>query len=409
MENPITLTQEEWAKGGGDTTPKATKQNNSGSKTNIGGNIKDKSSEPKDNKNTTGNASKDTSKPKKDTLLLSIRLHIKTININDTINNISNMDIVLKGQNQALRGAQPVKVSITDKPFWIEVGTNFDLLDKIKTNNFYAGVYMFSKDIAAFHSPRRITSNGDTGRLNNISFTGGVYEAQSTGVSSTSTAGIVFRTPNSLLRDTGRVTANTSVKSIGILFSPHFKITPGKTESDGFHAFLSGYIEIIWQTVNSTIKYPKGADSVLVSNATESALKNYPYKEAALNYDFRSQYIGGGIPIYIKEKGFNLYINTVMGLTNQRFYISNYHPGQFEDNNIMGSNYLNQLTFNSPKTRWNSFYLFQYRLNEVAYGITFSGEIRGLFIRDSKAVITLALSKKFDLAAILKPVVATFQ
>lgn len=330
--------------------------------------------------------------------VIAIPLHIKTVNMNDSLNNIQNLDIILQGQTQALRGTQRVKVSIKDVPFWAEGGTNFDLLDKIKTNNFYAGVYMFDKDIAKIL--------GHPG-ANNLSFTGGVYESQSVSTSSTSSGGIAYRDLNHIYRDTGAVGANTSVKSIGLLFSPHLKLTNGKTDANGLHVFLSYYAELLWQTVNSRFSYTsKTKDSIVTKEELphDMNILDYPYKEANISYDFRSQYYGFGLPIYIKENEFNLYINSVWGIANQRFYVYNNDLNKPEVIDPLTINYINTLTFFSPKSNWNVFYLLQYRLNDVAYGVTFSGEIRGLILQNAKPVVTLALSKKFDLSKLFNSI-----
>jgi len=114
-----------------------------------------------------------------------------------------------------------------------------------------------------------------------------------------------------------------------------------------------------------------------------------------------------------------MYINGVYGITSQRFVLvdnsSPLNANQYSQtvqninpaysSNVDGMSLIN---FAQPKSRWNSFYLIQYRLTEMKYGITFSGEVRGLTLNGSKPAITLALSKKFDLSALLKPLVAPF-
>jgi hypothetical protein len=324
--------------------------------------------------------------------IVDVSLKVRTINLCDSINNIRYFDLILKGQTQVGSGSQRVKLSIKDVPFWAEAGTNFNLLDNIKTNNFYAGVYMFDKDIGKMFS-----------QSDNLSFTGGVYESQSVSTNSSSSGGIAYRDLNSVYRDTGTVSANTSVKSIGILVSPHLKLTAGRIDANGLHVFLSYYAEMLWQTVTSNFTYPKNTS--IVESASNPNISDYPYKENSISYDFRSQYYGFGLPIYIKENEFNLYINSVVGISNQRFYVYNNEPNKPEVMNPLTSvNYINTLTFYSPNANWNAFYLVQYRLNDVDYGITFSGEIRGLILPNSKPVITLALSKKFDLSKLFSTV-----
>jgi hypothetical protein len=417
MDNPIKLTENEWLLGGGDasdSTKNAGNKNNSSKNNSIAPNKTPVTTKTSKDSSTDGKNQVNPPAPKASldnkSLGLQIPLHIKSLSINDTLNSIQNLDMILKGQSQALRGSQRIKVSITDKPFWAEVGTNFALLDNIKTNNLYVGIYMFDKDIGRINQiswiDKLFGKKQDTtkDKSKNLSFTGGVYESQSIGTSSTSNAGIAYRDANNIYRIMGPVAANTSVKSVGLVISPHIRLTKGKTDANGLHIFLSYYEELLWQTVNSSFVYPN--DSTIVSKGTRGLRDTifYPYKQNGISYDFRSHYFGLGIPIYIKENEFNLYVNYVAGITNQGYYVSNSNVSSSlqNPNNPLNVNYLPELTFYNPKARWNGFYLVQYRLNEVAYGITFSGEIRGLMIRESKPVVTLALSKKFDLTGLFK-------
>ncbi len=81
----------------------------------------------------------------------------------------------------------------------------------------------------------------------------------------------------------------------------------------------------------------------------------------------------------------------------------------FPDINSYTVGYSDILNLKSPGNGWHPFYMFQFRLNEVAYGITFSGEIRGLTISGSQPVITLAISKKFNLTGLFKPILSTYK
>ncbi|WP_143013810.1 hypothetical protein [Mucilaginibacter sp. OK268] len=356
---------------------------------------------------------------------IDIPLHIRSVAISDSLKNIQRMDLIIKGQNQALRGSQRIKINTMDKPFWAEIGMNFDLLDNIKTNNFYAGVYMFDKDIAKFRLWGK--DNG-----NNVSFTGGVYESQS--VSSRSTNNLFdYKDGGSTIldtttgniksyktyRDTGVINSTTKIKRIGLFFSPHFRLTNEKTEVNGLHIFFSLHLEMLWQRVSSTIDYSKAKQTYIITTDTGATEKirvaGLPYKNQSFDFDFRSHYLGVGLPLYIKENDFNLYLNPVLGLTTQDFaIISDYNldhakPGTYLDINNTAFGYDQILNIKRPKKTWNGFFLFQFRLNDVAYGITFSGEVRGITVQGAKPVITLALSKKFDLSGLLKPLVAPFK
>jgi len=64
--------------------------------------------------------------------------------------------------------------------------------------------------------------------------------------------------------------------------------------------------------------------------------------------------------------------------------------------------------YQQPACSWNPFYLIQFRLNEEKYGISFTGEVRSILLRDSKSVITISLSKKFDLSDLFNTIVKPF-
>lgn len=327
---------------------------------------------------------------------LKVKLNIQTKNLNDTLfEAIKHLDIILKGQTHVKKGTQRVKLSIKDNPFWVELGSNFDLLDNIKSSNFYAGIYMFDKDVTRF---------GDKTKQNNISFTAGVYESQAVSTSASASNGFVYQTHDTVLRNFGVVKASSTIKTIGIAFAPLLRINAGKTDANGFHWFFNFlYSELLWQTIATNFTYPSSKDTILIKKQVSSL---YPFKETNKNYDFRSHYLGIGFPLYIKEDNYNLYINDVIGFTSQKYFIFNNKSNQENTLDPLSRNYINDLTFATPKTLWSPFVLLQFRLNEVSYGITFSGEIRELLLLNAKPVITLALSKKFNLDQVLKPVVS---
>ena len=334
----------------------------------------------------------------KDGNTLDVPLEIKTL-VNDTLAGGPDVKIILKGQQYVGSGTKNIKLAVRDLDFWAEVGANFDLLDNIKTNNFYAGIFVFNKDIARIATPNFWIFKRKGERKNNLSFVGGVYESQAVSTTTTSSGGVRYRTTDSIYRDTGIIKASTSVKSIGILFSPMLRLNSVKTEANGFHIYTSLYLELLWQTVRSDFDYK---DAGRFGSAMPSTLdiERYPYREKAINYDFKSSYYGIGLPLLLKDNSFSLYINPVLGLTNQGYYIKRNYPNQTID---MADNYTRALTFENING-WNAFLLFQYRLNAVAYGLTFSGEIRGLLNDNSKPVATLAISKKFNIDKLFKDV-----
>ncbi|HWB27904.1 MAG TPA: hypothetical protein VG738_20670 [Chitinophagaceae bacterium] len=303
---------------------------------------------------------------------------------------------------------------ISDVPFWAEVGTNFDLVDKVQAQNVSAGIFMFEKDM--FKWNKKSTSK-------NMSFTGGVYESKSTSLTSTSDSGIIYRDGRSFIktnqgypyfRDTGSVKTTSSVTSIGVFLSPHLRLNNLAADSNGFHIFLSLYLEMLWQRVHSSFDYSSTGHDTTYYAQSAADINHYYYKENAVDMDYRSHYFGIGLPIYIKDFDpknrwrFSLYINEAIGFSTQKFIAlqtpldSSYK--EFQLSGLMHDNPLEN-TFGTPRNYWNPFYLFQFRLNEEKIGVAFTGEVRGFLMRNTKPIISLSLTKKFDFGSFYNSIV----
>ncbi len=293
-------------------------------------------------------------------------------------------------------------------PFWVDLGMNFDLFDDVKPNNFYAGVFMFKKDVTDGFG-----KNEKGGKR--ISFTGGVYETKSTNIIASSDSGLIYRDGRSYLfnnnsnprgypyfRDTGAFKASSVISNLGIFFSPHYRLNKVHTETNGFHWFVSLYLEMLWQKIHTSFDYANVKTDTVYHTASLDTIYNIPFKESALRQDYRSQYIGIGVPIYIKDDKFSFYENNVFGITNQKYQVVT------KETKSIPSDKIKTTTFDGiEKTtkRWNPFLILQFRLTEETIGLSFTGEVRTLLIKDTKPVITLALSKKFDLAKLYNSIV----
>ena len=299
----------------------------------------------------------------------------------------------------------------TTQPFWLELGTNFDLLDKITTNNLYGGVFMFKKDVAP------------VSKQHAFSFSGGFYESKSTSSLNSSDSGLIYRDNTSFFadsnnnypyyRDTGTFNTTASVRSIGLFFSPLYRLDKTSVDVNNFHWFLSFYAEMLWQRVNVSYDYNNLHRAQTMYAPNKDTLYNVRYKEYEKEYDYRSHYFGIGLPIYIKEDNFNFYLNTVLGISTQKFVLissldttntkTKFPFAQSKKNLVTMQN-----SFAQPKHTWNPFYLFQFRLNEETFGASITGEIRGFLMRNTKPVVSISVSKKFNLPALLKNIVAPF-
>ena len=294
-------------------------------------------------------------------------------------------------------------------PFWVDLGTNFDLLNGIQANNLYAGVYGYVKDVARI---------GGSGR-NNLSILAGVYEGKSISTGSSSDSGLVYRDGTSYIpsasnnnmfpyyQDTGTIKNTVSITSMGIFLSPQLRLTTGPAEDFGLHMFVSFYTEVLWQKVNNSFDY-SGTNRAQTLYADTPALYHYPFKENSLSADYRSHYVGFGMPLLIRNKIFTLYVAPTFGWTNQRFVLVADNWSTSGAYKKQGNYLANSGGFAQPACTWNPFYLITFRLNEEKYGISVTGEVRSILLRDSKSAITISLSKKFDLSDLFNTIVKPF-
>jgi hypothetical protein len=283
-----------------------------------------------------------------------------------------------------------------NKPFWIEIGANLDLIDGLEANNFFTGVFFYKRDIKKIYGFKK---------LNNISIFAGTYESKTTSDSSISKSNLSFkyfdRNAINLVRndsfpiftDTGSLRYRTVTKNISLFFSPSIRLTNGSANSDGLHIFASLWFEMLWsrKSIVSNGSVLNRKDTLFIPRNQLRGFDGVPVF-ANRYYDYRSQYLGVGMPIYMKDNDVNLLINPIFGISNQR------------DISVVQtiSTTTEQELFLIPKHIWNPFFITQFRLSEEKYGFAFTGEIRGFILKNSKPQISLALTKKFDLNKFLE-------
>ncbi len=280
-----------------------------------------------------------------------------------------------------------------DKPFWVEIGSNFDLVDGLIPNNFFSGVFFNNRDIRTISK-----KNGHK----NLGLFAGVYESKS--VSTTrefdtvhhyySAQSLSLTTGDSVgvFKDSGLAKTQQVIRNISLFFSPQVRLSNGSADYNGMHFFLSLWAELQWQRISYSTDYSK-LNRVDTMYVPSSNLSNYNQAESSeKNIDIKTHYLGVGFPIYFKENDVNVFFNPVFGITNQP-------TGQrlqqvFDKTNVDVSNL-------QPR-RWFPFFVFQFRLNEEKYGIAFTGEVRGLTKHNSPPFVSLALTKKFDLTKFIE-------
>jgi hypothetical protein len=273
-----------------------------------------------------------------------------------------------------------------NKSFWVEVGSNFDLVDGVQANNLFSGVFFYKRDI------RPLKKAGSP----NLGAFAGVYESKTTSnVLNPSNFAIQYFDRNAVslirndslpvFRDTGILGTSTVSRNIGLFFSPQVRLTNNTANADGFHVFASVWIEMLWQRISTTYDFSKVGrlDTIYVPN---NQIRQLPSKPSTVERDIRSDYFGLGLPMYYKEGDVNLYFSPTLGISNQTNML------------VRDEKSLSDGKFTlTPASKWNPFYLFLFRLNEDKYGISFTGEVRGFLVKNTKPFISLALSKKFDL------------
>ncbi len=282
-----------------------------------------------------------------------------------------------------------------NKSFWIELGSNFDLIDGLQSNNLFSGIFVHKKDIRSLNKKSK-----------NIGFFAGVYESKAISIIGNDEIGIrEYYTKNSQtlvnpkvkpgeyggFRDSARIKSSQVVRNLGLFLSPQLRLTNGSANKDGLHLFVSLWIELQWQRVQLDKEYT-GLTRIDTFSIPKSSLYKYTLdignqtnSISTNTVDLRSHYYGIGLPILFKEGKTNVFINPVIGFSNQ--------PKSTLD--------LNTFSELQSTRNWGWFYAFQFRLNEETYGLSLTGEVRGLTITNSPPIISLALSKKFDLSRLL--------
>jgi hypothetical protein len=340
--------------------------------------------------------------------LMPLSLIMRTSVVKDTLKDPVKGYLVISSQSQGDAGSQSILLKpgtyTNDMPFWMEMGSNFDLLN-FKPNHLYAGILAFEKDL---------THIDVIGLSIPISFTGGVYESKSSSASNPSVQTGNFTTTNSFTNVAGKgypyytstdtASATLTVQTTSMFFSTLFRLNQIPSKTNGFHIYASIYAEMLWQNVTSSITHSKiNTDSVNYAPTLTSvnSILSYP-QNSTLNYDFRSHYFGLGMPIYIKQDDYTFFMNPVIGRTNQKFTFSQEEPAPYNNTMQREYEYPNPAVgFLIPRKAWNTFYIAQFRLTSEYYGVSLTGEVRGLFLHQNKPIVSLAISKKFDIGKVL--------
>lgn len=349
-----------------------------------------------------------------DTIII---LSFLTRNIKDTLINDEAGHIVIKDSLNKFHAIRYTNSLFKEeykynknKPFWMEVGSNFDLIDGLEPNNFFSGVFFYKRDIRPIFKKigDRVNKNYRNEhplevQENNLAVFAGIFEAKS--ITNTQEQNYSFRnyydsssfiTNNNdsltIFKGVGQYTNMRVVKNLALFFSPQVRLTNKSSYEDGFHLFLSLWAELQWQkiTEDKTFKQLQNLGSFNIDIRT---LQDYDPQKFSKTTDIRSHYLGIGLPVFYRETLDDdpvfLFLNPVIGMSNQP------RPSSTQTFKVDQSG-------NLIDRKWLPFYFVQFRLNEEKYGISFTGEVRGLLTKNTPPIVTIALSKKFDLTKFIE-------
>lgn len=338
---------------------------------------------------------------------VAIPVLIVTESFSDTLKNDEMGHIIIKGRPDQFHTIRLTNALVTDitrydpnKAFWLEVGSNFDLIDGPVPNNFFSGVFLYKRDI------QPIFTKDSAKRLGVFA---GVFESKS--ITAATEQNFSFREyydsssfiPNirdsmRVFRGVGSIVNRRTVRNLGLFFSPQMRITRRSANEDGLHVSVAFWMELQWQRIEEETDFAqlRKVDSSVMRIDSVLSSSRYNAKNPKKERDVRSHYFGFGVPVFYRETVgtdlIHLFVNPIIGISNQP-------TQQFLDEQFLA---LSDPKLVPPRRPWSPFYAIQFRLNEENYGISFTGEVRGLLRRANPPFVSIALSKKFDLTKFIE-------
>ena len=147
--------------------------------------------------------------------------------------------------------AEPIKTAYNpNKPFWVEIGSNFDFLEGLQANNPFFGVFFHKRDIRPFCKNASILENN---AHKNVGVFAGVFESKTISTNQTedffsrlyfNNTSFIPGKPDSIrvFRDAGKYATKRSIRNIGLFFSPQLRLSKGSSNVDGLHFFVAGIV-----------------------------------------------------------------------------------------------------------------------------------------------------------------------
>lgn len=332
-----------------------------------------------------------------------VKLNFEIVVLNDTVNetipeyiklncNTSKYDCEFAKPNSiTIKNNQPFN-PITPYKFYL--GSNFDFGEKLVPNSLYSEVNIALFDLinkSDYHNNRKYMSRGVGGifaiyRNKSISQDSSVsnglgvsnyYTKISEGKVDSVTKSIGFKTERATQR------SNTTFSNIGLYCQPTFTLK--KTES--VNIFLLAHLEVIQRRTTTTYSYSNllNTDTVTIKY-TGNLYTNDDYADfRALNRP-KYEVLKSTQYEFVTSLGIGFQHNSKIGQINWKSswgYYQTRYSGASRINN--GLAVINQFNFIEDKT-----------------GLTLSGEIRNYFTGNNEPLISISLSKAFNISELAK-------
>jgi len=267
---------------------------------------------------------------------------------------------------------------IKERKYNLHIGTNFDLKDRFETNSFYSEIDVFLPSLVKYGSYK-------------FGIRGGIYKNNSVSTLEEQERDfpLVSIEENSITNDsltiiTSRVSSTPSVsyENLGFYAGILYTITENKQKNQKFEIFASLHFELIQRTesysYDNELLFPIQTSRIsLDSLASNSLLQSRLARNRDRTRKYYSSYIGIGFPMRYNNKQIEVFLNPMFGAGDPGFSIKG------NDHN-------------------KTFGLIQFHLMEKKFGIKLSGDIRRYWGFRQDPIITLNLSKSFDLTKLFE-------
>ena len=259
------------------------------------------------------------------------------------------------------------------------IGTNFDLKDNIKANSFYSEIDVFLPE-QFFYSKKNGEYRG--------SLRAGIYKNQSLSTikeraSDAISIEIIENLPDSdsITIHTKRVVRTPKITYDNLGLYAQIMKRFYKSKDDKFSIEIAAHAELIQRTETTNYEVNDFID-LGTSIISKDSLNDHRFRAMlSINRErtrkYYNSYFGIGIPVIYNSDAFGVFLNPIFGIGDSA-------PTR-------------------PDESSNKFFgIFQFHLTSNKFGIKLSGEVRKYFNAMQDPIISLNLSKSFDIDKLIQ-------